>query len=238
MNAIVLMRLQGRELLRRRLALALLTGMPLTFYLTSAGAEEAEDQLWSAVSGAIGMGFAVCGAAFFCMLAGRQIDPRLVLAGWRPTQLILGRLLLLAVVAAVIGGGFLVLMLAMWGPKHPWALAASIGTAAVVSVTAGLAIAALLPREMEGILFVIMFTGIQMGIPPTSAAGAYIPLYGPQELLVRAIGGGSVLPPALHSLAWAAVLLAVAILAWQRRLSLSVRGSATAARTNPRGVNV
>lgn len=238
MSMIVLMRLQGRELLRRRLALALLTGMPLTFYLTSAGAEGVDDQLWSAVSGAIGMGFAVCGAAFFCMVAGRPIDPRLVLAGWRPTQLILGRLLLLAVVGAVIGGGFLGLMLAMWGPAHPWALAASIGTAAVVSVTAGLAIAALLPREMEGILLVIMFTGIQMGIPPASAAGAYIPLYGPQELLVRAIDGGSILPPVLHSLVWAAALLALAILAWRRRLSLSVRGSVFTARPTERGVTV
>lgn len=238
MNAIVLMRLQGRELLRRRLALALLIGMPLTFYLTSAGAGEVDTELWSAVAGAIGMGFAVCGAAFFCMLASRAIDPRLVLAGWRPTQLILGRLLLLAVVAAVIGGGFLVLMLAMWGPAHPWALAASIGTAAVVSVTAGLAIAALLPREMEGILFVIMFTGVQMGIPPRSAAGAYIPLYGPQELLVRAIDGGSILPPALHALAWAAALITIAILAWWRRLSLSGRGSVVATRTTARGVKV
>jgi hypothetical protein len=221
MNVILLARLQGRELLRRRLALGLLVGMPLAFYLTSVGAEGGDAELWSAVSGAIGMGFAVCGAAFFSMLAGRGVDPRLVLAGWRPAQLIGGRLLLLGAVAVVIGAMFFGLMQVMWRPDDAAALAAAIATAALVSVTAGLAIAALLPRELEGILFVIIFVGIQMGIPPTTAAGQYIPLYGPQELLIRATSGGSLLGPILHATGWAAVLLLVALLTWRRRLRLS-----------------
>lgn len=235
MKSTLLARLQGRELLRRRLALGLLIGMPLTFYLTSFGATGDGAELWAAVSGAIGMGFAICGAAFFSMLAGRGVDPRLVLAGWRPRQLIAGRVLLLAGVAAVIGAVFFVLMQLLWGPAFPGALAAAIATAALVSLTAGLAIAALLPREMEGILFVILFIGIQMSIPPTTAAGPYIPLYGPQELLVRATTGGSLMGPTLHACAWAAGLLLVAVIAWQHRLrpSAALRVGTGAGRRTP-----
>ena len=221
MHASILARLQGRELLRRRLALALLIGMPVTFYLTSVGTG-GDDDLWAAVAGAIGMGFAVCGAAFFSMLAGRGVDPRLVLFGWRPAELIAGRLLLLGAVATVIGVGFFALMELTWGPDNPGALAAAIATAALVSVTAGLAIAALLPKEMEGILVVILFVGLQMGVPPSTAAGPYMPYYGPQELLVRATAGGPLLGPVLHAATWAVALLALAVLVWRRRLRLTV----------------
>jgi len=223
-RATILARLQGRELLRRRLALALLIGMPVAFYLTSAaaGTADAGADLWAAVSGAIGMGFAVCGASFFSMLAGRGVDPRLVLFGWRPADLIAGRLLLLGAVAAVIGVGFFALMELTWWPAHPAALAAAIATAALVSVAAGLAIAALLPNEMEGILVVILFVGIQMSVPPSTAAGPFIPFYGPQELLVRAMTGGPLLEPILHACGWAAALLVIAVLVWRRRLRLTV----------------
>ncbi|HEY5879437.1 MAG TPA: hypothetical protein VIU11_11030 [Nakamurella sp.] len=223
-HALILARLQGRELLRRRLALALLVGMPVAFYLTSVGAGTADAgaDLWAAVSGAIGMGFAVCGAAFFSMLAGRGVDPRLVLFGWRPAELIAGRLLLLGAVAAVIGVGFFALMELTWWPAYPGALAAAIATAALVSVSAGLAIAALLPNEMEGILVVILFVGIQMSVPPSTAAGPFMPYYGAQELLVRATTGGPLLAPTLHACGWAAALLVLAVLMWRRRLRLTV----------------
>lgn len=222
-HASILARLQGRDLLRRRLALALLIGMPVTFYLTSIGADDGtDDYSWAAVSGAIGMGFAVCGAAFFGMLAGRGVDPRLVLAGWRPAELIVGRLLLLTVMASVVGAGFFALMELTWRPENPGALVAAIATAALVSVTAGLAIAALLPKEMEGILVVILFVGLQMGVPPSSAAGPYMPYYGAQELLVRATAGGPLLGPILHAAAWAVALLVLAVLAWRRHLRLTV----------------
>lgn len=226
-HASILARLQGRELLRRRLALALLVGMPVAFYLTSLGSvgtidsTGAGDDLWAAVSGAIGMGFAVCGAAFFSMLAGRGVDPRLVLFGWRPAELIAGRLLLLVAVAAVIGTGFFALMQLTWWPEHPGALGAAIATASLVSVSAGLAIAALVPKEMEGILVVILFVGLQMSVPPTTSAGPFIPYYGPQELLVRASTGGPLLEPILSAGAWSVGLLAIAVVVWRRRLRLT-----------------
>ncbi|HEY3260987.1 MAG TPA: hypothetical protein VGJ95_12105 [Pseudonocardiaceae bacterium] len=220
MNALLLARVQIRELLRRRLAIGLLVGMPLAFYLVTFASEGATMREWSAVSGAIGMGFAIAGASFFAMLAARGVDPRLVLAGWRPWQLVVGRLLMLSGLAAAIGAGFLAVMWPMWGPPQPVALVLAIATTALVSVPLGLAVAALLPRELEGTLVVIVLIGVQMSVPAGSAAGPYIPLGGPQRLALAAATGGDVLGPVLLALVWAAAVLLVAVLAWQRRLRL------------------
>jgi hypothetical protein len=219
-NALLLARLQARDLLRRRLAVGLLVGMPLAFYLVTF-ASEGTDRSWSAVSGAIGLGFAVAGAAFFAMLAARRVDPRLVLAGWRPWQLVAGRLLMLNALAAAIGAGFLALMWPMWTPPHPAALVLAIVTTAMVSVPLGLAIAALLPRELEGTLVVIVIIGMQMSLPASAAAAKYTPLWGPMQLTSVAAGGGDLVGPVLHALGCAAAVLLVAVVAWQRRLRIN-----------------
>jgi hypothetical protein len=218
-NALLLARVQAHDLLRRRLAVALLVGMPLVFYLVTYTTEDSS-RSWSAVSGAIGMGFAVAGAAFFAMLAARGVDPRLVRVGWRPWQLIAGRLLMLNALAAVIGAGFLTLMWVLWAPPHPAGLVLAIATTALVSVPLGLAVAALLPRELEGTLVVIVLIGIQMSVPAGSAAGPYTPLWGAQQLTVVAADGGDLVKPVLHAVAWAAAVLLVASIAWRRRLRI------------------
>jgi hypothetical protein len=219
-NALLLARVQARDLLRRRLAVGLLVAMPLAFYLVSYAAEDPTVREWSAVSGAIGLGFAVAGASFFAMLAARGVDPRLVLAGWRPWQLVGGRLLMLNVLAFGIGGGFLAVMWPMWGPPHPSALVLAIATTALVSVPLGLAVAALLPRELEGTLVVIVLIGIQMSLPASASATKYTPLWGPMQLTEVASYGGDLAGPVLHAVACAAVVLLIAVLAWQRRLRI------------------
>lgn len=220
MNALLLARIQARELLRRRLAFGLLVGMPLAFYLVTFATEDPAQPSWSAGAGAIGMGFAIAGAAFFAMLAARGVDPRLVLAGWRPGQLIFGRLLLLEVVAVLIGVGFVAVMWPLSHPPHPAGLVLAIATTAAVSVPIGLAVAALLPRELEGILVVIIVIGIQMSVRPDSAAGRFTPLYGPAQLSAAATNGGDLVAPVLHAFGCAAALLVVAVLAWRRRLRI------------------
>lgn len=220
MNALRLARIQGKELLRRRLAFGLLVGMPLSFYLVTHTSQDPTQPSWSTSAGAIGMGFAIAGAAFFAMLAARGVDPRLVLAGWRPRQLIAGRLLLLETVALVIGTAFLGVMWPLSNPPHPAALVLAIVTTAAVAVPIGLAVAALLPRELEGILVVIILIGIQMSIRPDSAAGPFTPLYGPAQLSTVAANGGELAGPVLHALGWATALLVVAVTAWNRRLRI------------------
>jgi hypothetical protein len=220
MSALLLARVQAHDLLRRRLALALLISMPLAFFLVTFTTEKS-DHTWSSMSGAIGLGFAVAGAAFFAMLAGRGVDPRLVLAEWRPWQLIAGRLLMLYTLAAVIGAGFLALMWLLWAPPKPAALILAIVATALVSVPVGLAVAAVLPRELEGTLIVIVLIGMQMSVPTGSSAGPYTPLWGAQRLTEVAAKGGDLVTPVLHALGWAAAVLLVAALAWRRRLRIN-----------------
>jgi hypothetical protein len=78
----------GRELARRRLALGLLTALPLAFY----GAR-AHHPDHAAITGGIAMAFSIAGASIFAALTAREADQRLVLAGYRPYELLLGRLL-------------------------------------------------------------------------------------------------------------------------------------------------
>lgn len=232
MSALLLARIQAHDLLRRRLALALLISMPLVFFLVSF-TTEGSDHRWSSMSGAIGLGFAVAGAAFFAMIAARGVDPRLVLRGWRPSRLIAGRLLMLYILAAVIGTVFLTLMWLLWAPPKPAALILSIVATALVSVPLGLAVAAVLPRELEGTLIVIVLIGMQMSLPTGSSAGPYTPLWGAQRLTEVAAKGGDLITPVLHALGWAVAVLLIAMVAWRRRLRIDRPAEGPTASTAP-----
>ena len=80
--------MQGRDLVRRRLALVILVALPLAFYLSMIGNPT---DPFALVAGGIGMSWSVASAALFAVLAARRVDPRLVLAGYRPRDLLLGR---------------------------------------------------------------------------------------------------------------------------------------------------
>ena len=66
----------GRELARRRVALGLLTVLPLAFY--GASAQHSDH---AAITGGIAMAFSIAGASIFAGLTARPVDQRLVLAG-------------------------------------------------------------------------------------------------------------------------------------------------------------
>ena len=76
----------GRELMRRRTALALLTALPLAFY-----AAHASDGPEAIEVGGLTMAFSISGAAIFTVISARRVDRRLALASYRSWQLMLGR---------------------------------------------------------------------------------------------------------------------------------------------------
>lgn len=205
-------RLHWCDLRRRRLALLLLVAMPAGFYLSL----PPEDP-FAPMGAVIGLAFTVAGAAFFVALAARRVDPRLVLAGYRPHQLIGGRLLMLYAVAATLGLGFAVLTLRS-DPAHPGILVLANLASALLAVPIGLAIAAALPRELEGTLLIIGLVGVGMSLPPSSALAPYLPIYGPSRLVEVAVAGGNPVPALLHAAGWTTALLLVAWLATVRRL--------------------
>jgi hypothetical protein len=103
---------------------------------------------------------------------------------------------------------------------EPAALILAVTATALVSVPLGLAVAAVLPRELEGTLIVIVLIGIQMSLPTASTAGPYTPLWGAQRLTEAAANGGHLDTPLLHALGWAAAVFVVATFASRSRLKV------------------
>ena len=207
--------MQGRELLRRRVALGLLVSLPVAFYLTTAGQD---DDAFALVSGGIGMAWSMAGAALFAVLASRRTDPRLVLGGYAPAELLLGRLLLLGALALVILAGFAALIAAITRPDVSL-LVLGLALAALVGIPLGLAVAALLPRELEGTMAIIGVVGINMSITPDNFLASFLPFYGAAKLLHASAGVDYAALPALaHGAVYAAALFVVAVVAWTRRV--------------------
>ncbi len=205
--------MQARDLARRRLVMGILVALPLPFYLSRAGEEQR-----AFAAGAIGVGWCVGGAGMFLALASRRADARLVLSGYRPTELLAGRLLFLGGVALILVAFYSVLMIGLSDPREPTALVAGIALMGSIAVPLGLALAALVPRELEAALMLIAIMGVEMGLPTGSAMAPALPLYGPLKLMQVAAGFETGMGAAvLHSLASAAVLLALAMTIFARR---------------------
>jgi hypothetical protein len=199
--------MHGRDLLRHRGALALLVALPLSFYLTAAGAELERPF----VAGGVGMAFSVSGATLFSILSSREVDQRLVLAGYRPIELLLGRLLFLGPFGLVIAGAFSALMSVMSDPARPALLAFAVATVAAAAVPFGLAVGAAVPRELEGTLVLIGVVGVQLASDADTLVAKLLPFYGPRRLIeAGALGEGPVAWPLLLTVAYSAALLVMA----------------------------
>jgi hypothetical protein len=209
----------GRELLRRPVALGLLTALPLAFY----GAQ-AHHSSHAAVTGGIAMAFSIAGASIFAALTARPVDQRLVLAGYRPHELLLGRLVLLELFGLVVAALFSVVMVLGTGPSDSWALVGGVALVAVMSVPFGLAVGTLAPHELEGVLILIGVVGIQLTLESTQTIAKLLPFWGPDRLIQRSIdptiAAGAAVPVVL---VYAIGLLGAAAYVMRRRAP--VRGS-------------
>ena len=211
-------RMQGRDFARRPAAVTLLVLLPLAFYLV-----QLSDDLDALVAGGIGVGWVAAAAGLFSSLASRRVEPRLILAGYRAADLLLGRLVFLYAVGAVMVVFFGTLMVVLSRPADPLALVLAIALTAVIAVPLGLAIAAVLPRELEGMLVLIGAIGIQMAVQPP---GPFLPLYGPLRMMELAAGAeGALAPPLLHGVGAAVLLFGVGLIAWVLRMPATPPGA-------------
>jgi hypothetical protein len=206
----------ARDLMRRRGALVLLVALPLAFYVVTMLTDQA-----LALSTGTSVSWSTSGAALFSSLAARQVDQRLVLDGFRPWELVAGRLLVLSALAIAVAGAFATLMAAWSRPEDVAATALGLVLSAMIGVPLGLAIAAVVPRELEGTLLIIAVIGIQGSVLPGNAFVGLLPLGAEQRLLdqegLAPIGAVAAL---VHALVWSTVLHAVALTAWRRRAIL------------------
>lgn len=218
-------RMQFRDLFRRRVALVLLTVIPLAYYgvLAAGGGHDAG---YAIVTGALGMAWPVAGGPMFAVLAAYRVDPLLVLAGYQPSELVLGRLVTGVAVGGLIGVVAFAVMAGTSRPPHPGMLAVAMALIVVGAVPLGLAIAALLPRDLEATLVLILVVGIEMAVPKLSPTAAAFPFFASGHFLAAAGGTGlssdvSLLGPTLVSSAWAAGLMALALWVWWRRVGVA-----------------
>jgi hypothetical protein len=213
-RVVIMAEMHGRDLIRRHAALGLLVALPLSFYLASAGRDSR-----APVTGGIGMAFAVSGAALFSIMSARAVDQRLVLAGYRPVELLLGRLAFLGPLALAIAAAFTLLMARFSHPARIWVVAIGLAAVALQAVPFGLAVGAAVPHELEGTLVVIGVIGVQLASSSGTAAAKALPFYGPRRLIEAGLlHHGAILGPLMQTAAYGLVLLVVARILISRRV--------------------
>jgi hypothetical protein len=230
---LIMAEMHGRDLIRRHIALGLLVALPLSFYLTSMGSGKS-----AVAAGGIGMAFAVAGATLFSALSSLEVDQRLVLAGYRPFELLLGRLLFLGLVGLVMAAAFTGLMASVSHPTNAWLLGLGVGMVALQSVPLGLAIGAIVPRELEGTLVLIGVVGTQLAVRSTGVVAKTLPFYGPRRLIQAGITGhGPVGGPLAQTALYGLGLLILARIFLGPRLSVTHHGNVDDALVGRESVN-
>lgn len=216
-RVLIMAEMHGRDLTRRHIALALLVALPLSFYLASAGSGDR-----SIIAGGVGMAFAVSGATLFSILSSTEVDQRLVLGGYRPLDLLLGRLLFLGPLGLVIAAGFSTLMVLVSHPERPGLTYVGVGAVALQSIPFGLAVGAAVPRELEGTLVLIGVVGMQLAVDTDSTVSKVLPFYGPQELISSSLSTvGPILWPLLLTAAYGLALMLLARLFVSGRMEVT-----------------
>ena len=213
-RVVTIAEMQARDLARRRAAMALLVALPLLFYVSMRTTSED----FALIAGGIGMGWSLGSAGLFLTLASRRADVRLVLSGYRAAELLLGRLAFLALVGVALVALFSVLMIVGSSPPRPGLVVLGVALTALTSIPLGPAIAALVPRELEGALTLIGIVGIEMSLSIESPVASALPLYGAMRSLDAAGGAGDVSAAAIvHALVTAGALISLGAVLFHRR---------------------
>ena len=243
------LRFQLREYRARLLPLLMLALLPLAFwsatYFSLPGDAEAippdviesyvgdvigrvdltelsERDTWPFDTTFMGVGWGVAAAALFSVIGSAARDRRLVLAGFRPWELLLARFLILLLIAVPISL-MPVALLAGFADTPPTNLGlvwlGSLFTA-VVAIGVGLIVGSLLPRQLEGTILLIGLVGVELSIPMTLTFRHYLPFFGPQALFTagRFAADPLIAIHVLRSLAWTLGLTAVAVALWTRHV--------------------
>jgi hypothetical protein len=206
-----------REILRRRSVLVILTLLPLAFYLSRRG-----DHLGQSIRFVcLGIGWALSTAALFAGSAARGIEPRLRLSGYRPHHLHLGRLVALWTVGVGLSVPYFALIRFDQHDVRYGAIALIMMLTVAVAAPFGLALSAVLPRELEGTLVLLTVVGLQMIMDPAGAASRLLPFWFSREIGTYAIDhtdGGYLARGLAHGIVLTLALTAVVAIASGIRL--------------------
>jgi hypothetical protein len=197
-----------REVARRRSVLAILLLLPLAFYLSRRG-----DHLGESIRFVcLGLGWAQSTAALFTGSAARAMEPRLTLSGYRSRHLFLGRLLALWTIGAAMTAPYFLLILLDQHDVRYGAIALAMALTIAVSAPFGLALSAVVAKELEGTLLLLVIVGLQMMMDPDGTAARLLPFWFDREIATYAIdhtGGGYLVRGLADAVVVTAVLVAL-----------------------------
>ena len=241
-RVIVSARMQWLEIIRRGPTLLLLVGLPLVFFLvmyyTASSYPmplevltiEGERQVMvdhrdfvALLLAVMGMGWGIAATALFSVVGRTDGDRRLILCGYRATELMIARLAVLVTIVMVLSLAFMIPVVVLLEPNFPSLVWLSIILAGFVAVGAGLAIGTLVPRQLEATIGVIAVFGLEMAMAAGQATvERYLPLHFANELLKSGAFADSpqAILPTVLSLGYGATLFVVASLMWSIRTGL------------------
>jgi hypothetical protein len=145
------------------------------------------------------------------------VDGRLALSGYRPAELLLGRLLALEGFGVCIAGLFAAVMIAGTGPARPGLLVGGLVAVALISAPFGLAVGELVPRDLEATLVLIGVVGVELTIGSDSGLAKALPFWGADRLLDESLRSHGGVGGALFAAAAYTGALLIAALALQAR---------------------
>ena len=238
-----------KELLRRRIVILLLFLIPTLFYaivaLTTTErtiafklASISEDtfvEVSERSESLIFIGIAAVGLltsflALNMVQKNADANRRLILCGYRPAELIVAKLLVLAAVTTLIATYVAGMLLLFFRPQHFPLVIIGFALGGYVYGCYGLLIGSIFRRELEGILFIVLLANIDAGWlqNPLFYAEAQnkaiirnLPAYFPsQTSIISAFADHSITSPVLWSLVYGTVLLSGAVLIywWRARI--------------------
>lgn len=206
-----------REAARRRGVLALLLVLPLTLYVT-----RRTDHTGQAVRMLfMGLGCTVGTTALFSSIGSRANEPRLRLSGYRTHHLYLGRMTALWLVGLVLAVPLFGLVAIDQPAVRPGATMLGMLLCIAVAAPLGLLAAAVVPRELEGTLLLMVAVTLQMTVNPYSSGARLMPFWSSRELVTYAVDHtdvGALGRGLAHGVAYTAVLVIVVALISTRRL--------------------
>ena len=236
------LQMQAREYRDRGLLLFIVLALPVVFFAASFYSSPTGGRLapinvperdgtvvvmvepretWSMGIGILGVAWGVSTIAFFSVMGNLQRDRRLILSGYRPWQILLARLGILVGASVPLAVAGMIPYTMVTTSNHPEVVWLANFMAGLIAAGFGLLVGTLLPKPTEGMLIVILVTGIGLALGGDSAK--YFFLYQPIQLLIsgRLATDPRILPFVGGSLAMATAFLIPALFLWWRRTRIA-----------------
>lgn len=239
-----------KEVFRDRITVLLLFLIPTIFYLVTIFTASENPILIKIASapnepvfmvkqqdlGLIYVGLAATGliASFLAlniMQRNTHAKKRLILCGYNTFELSFSKFIVVISIVIVIGTYIATMSLLLIEPKHIFGIVAGYILCGFVYGSYGLIIGAILKRELEGILFIVLLTNLDVGWlqNPLYYAGAQnkfiirlLPGFNPSQVsVISAFSDYSPGPPVIYSLIYGSVFLILSMIIFRMQMRIT-----------------